>query len=57
MVLISAEAGKRQIWNSLALCTIGGLTTSTIFIFFVIPVVYVHGEKLRHWAYRMFHKT
>ena len=27
MLLISAEANKRQIWSSLALCTIGGLTT------------------------------
>ncbi|MCK7541183.1 MAG: hypothetical protein MZV63_65005 [Marinilabiliales bacterium] len=30
LLLIGAEANKRQIWSSLALCTVGGLTTSTL---------------------------
>jgi HAE1 family hydrophobic/amphiphilic exporter-1 len=50
LLLIGAEANKRQIWSSLALCTVGGLTTSTLFILIVIPVLYYHGDKLRAWG-------
>lgn len=50
MLLISAEANKRQIWSSLALCTIGGLTSSTILVFIVLPVLYYHGDGLRAWG-------
>jgi len=50
MLLISAEANKRQIWSSLALCTIGGLTSSTILVFVVLPVLYYHGDGLRAWG-------
>jgi multidrug efflux pump subunit AcrB len=50
LLLISAEANKRQIWSSLALCTIGGLTSSTLLIFAVLPVLYYHGDRLRAWG-------
>jgi HAE1 family hydrophobic/amphiphilic exporter-1 len=50
LLLFQAEAGvKRQIWSSLALCTVGGLTTSMILIVVVIPVVYLYGDGLRGW--------
>jgi len=50
LLLIGAEANKRQIWSSLALCTVGGLTTSTLLILVVIPVLYYHGDGLRAWG-------
>ena len=50
LLLISAETNKRQIWSSLALCTVGGLTSSTILVFVVIPVLYFHGDGLRAWG-------
>jgi HAE1 family hydrophobic/amphiphilic exporter-1 len=50
LLLISAETNKRQIWSSLALCTVGGLTTSTLLILIVIPVLYFHGDGLRAWG-------
>jgi len=51
MLLIKAEAGvKRQIWSTLALSTLGGLITSTIFILIVIPIFYLYGDRIRNWA-------
>jgi len=50
LLLIGAEANKRQIWSSLALCTVGGLTTSTLLILIVIPVLYYHGDGLKAWG-------
>jgi len=50
MLLISARANQRQIWSSLALCTVGGLTSSTILVFVVLPVLYYHGDGLRAWG-------
>jgi len=50
MLIITAEVGKKQIWNSLAICTAGGLVSSTLFIFFVIPIFYYHGDRMRGWA-------
>ncbi|MDI6845556.1 MAG: efflux RND transporter permease subunit [Candidatus Saccharicenans sp.] len=42
LLLIHLETGRRQIWSSLALATLGGLTASTLFIFFVVPVFYYY---------------
>jgi multidrug efflux pump subunit AcrB len=39
LLLIGAEANTWQIWSSLALCTVAGLTTSTLLILVVIPVL------------------
>jgi len=51
MLLMQAETGvKRQIWSTLALSTVGGLTTSTLFLFLVIPICYFYGDRLRGWA-------
>ncbi len=47
LLLIQAEVAKRRIWASLALSTVGGLISSTIFILIVIPIFYYHGEKFR----------
>jgi HAE1 family hydrophobic/amphiphilic exporter-1 len=50
LLLLQAEAEvKRQIWSSLALCTVGGLTTSTLFLLVVIPVLYYRGDGLKGW--------
>jgi HAE1 family hydrophobic/amphiphilic exporter-1 len=50
MLLIKLEVGKRQIWSSLALCTAGGLVSSTIFILIIIPIFYFYGDRIRFWA-------
>jgi hypothetical protein len=50
LLLIGSGTNKRQIWSSLALCTVGGLTTSTLLMLFVIPVLYFHGDKLNAWG-------
>ncbi|MHB8095998.1 MAG: efflux RND transporter permease subunit, partial [Candidatus Aminicenantales bacterium] len=50
MILWTVEAGKRDMWSSLALCTIGGLTTSTLFILVVIPIFYVFSERVKSWV-------
>lgn len=50
LLLIGSGTNKRQIWSSLALCTVGGLTTSTLLMLFVIPVLYYHGDKLNAWG-------
>ncbi len=51
LLLIQAETGvKRQIWSTLALSTLGGLVTSTIFILIVIPIFYLYGDRIRNWA-------
>jgi len=45
LLLIQLESGRRQIWSSLALATLGGLTTSALFIFLVIPVFYYYFSR------------
>ena len=50
LLLVGAEANKRQIWSSLALCTVGGLASSTLLILVVIPVLYFHGDGLKAWG-------
>jgi HAE1 family hydrophobic/amphiphilic exporter-1 len=48
MLLLQAEVGiRRQIWSSLALCTVGGLTTSALLVPVVLPIIYYYGERLR----------
>jgi len=54
MVLIQTEAGKNQIWSSLALCTVGGLVSSTTLILIVIPIFYYYGDRIHFWAYQRF---
>ncbi len=52
LVLIQVESGKKQIWSSLALSTVGGLMSSAIFILFLIPIFYFYGDFLRCWNLR-----
>jgi HAE1 family hydrophobic/amphiphilic exporter-1 len=40
MLLIQLDSGQRQIWSTLSLATLGGLTTSAFFIFLVTPIIY-----------------
>jgi len=51
MLLMQAETGvKRQIWSTLALSTVGGLTTSTLFLLVVIPICYFYSDRLKGWV-------
>jgi len=43
------KAGTRDIWSSLALCIVGGLTVSTVLIFFVVPLFYCLFQILGNW--------
>ncbi len=49
LILIPFEEGKRQIWSTLALSAVGGLTSSTLFILVVIPIIYAYGDGLHRW--------
>lgn len=42
LLLIQLDSGQRQIWSTLALATLGGLTTSAFLIFLVVPVFYFY---------------
>ncbi|MCX7974187.1 MAG: efflux RND transporter permease subunit [Candidatus Aminicenantes bacterium] len=44
LILIQTEIARRRLWSSLALATLGGLTSSTLFIFFTIPVFYYYAH-------------
>ena len=52
LVLIQMEVERRKIWSTLALCTVGGLISSTIFILIVIPILYYHGDKIQFMGSR-----
>jgi HAE1 family hydrophobic/amphiphilic exporter-1 len=52
LVLIQVEAGRRQIWASLALSAVGGLISSTIFILITIPIFYYYGEGIHNFTAR-----
>ncbi|MGE5342319.1 MAG: efflux RND transporter permease subunit [Candidatus Omnitrophota bacterium] len=41
----TASNNSADIWSSLALCTVGGLTTSTILILVVLPIFYYYFYK------------
>ena len=47
MLLLTAEGAQRPIWRALALCTAGGLVSSTLFILAVVPIFYFYVEKRR----------
>jgi HAE1 family hydrophobic/amphiphilic exporter-1 len=52
LVLIQVEAGRRQIWASLALSAVGGLISSTIFILITIPIFYYYGDGIHNFTAR-----
>lgn len=47
LIVIQVEAGKTQIWSSLALSAVGGLVSSSLFILIVLPIFYFYGDSLR----------
>jgi len=48
LVIFKEEgSSSSDIWSSLALCTVGGLTTSTILILLVIPIFYYYLYKFQ----------
>jgi hydrophobic/amphiphilic exporter-1 (mainly G- bacteria), HAE1 family len=49
-LVLFREGGQNDIWSSLALCMVGGLTSSALLIPFVIPVLYHLQVRLQqHW--------
>jgi len=50
LVLFQVEEGRKGIWRSLALSTVGGLVSSTIFILIAIPIFYFYGDRIRFWV-------
>ncbi|MFC2141455.1 efflux RND transporter permease subunit [Acidobacteriota bacterium] len=49
LVIIQIGEGRQHLWSSLALCQVGGLITSTIFILIAIPIFYYYGEGVKRW--------
>lgn len=49
LILVQVEVGRRKIWSTLALSTVGGLISSTLFILIAIPVFYYHGDQVKTW--------
>ncbi|MFQ6082220.1 MAG: efflux RND transporter permease subunit [Candidatus Aminicenantia bacterium] len=49
LLLIQVEEEGRNIWSSLALSTIGGLMSSTLFILITIPIFYFYGHRVTFW--------
>jgi len=50
IVLMQIGEGKQHLWSSLALCQVGGLLTSTVFILLTIPIFYYYGDNVSKWA-------
>lgn len=49
VIFKESGAGKSDIWSSLALCTVGGLTTSAFLILLILPVFYYLFFKLQRF--------
>jgi HAE1 family hydrophobic/amphiphilic exporter-1 len=47
MLAFNLGGGRLEIWASLALCTAGGLVSSTVLVLFVVPIFYFYGCGLR----------
>ncbi|MCP5051316.1 MAG: efflux RND transporter permease subunit [bacterium] len=47
LVIFRESGDKADIWSSLALCTVGGLTTSTILMLVVLPIFYYYFYKFQ----------
>ena len=46
LILLRDSGSKGDIWTNLAVCTIGGLTSSTLLILFVMPICYYRFYQL-----------
>jgi HAE1 family hydrophobic/amphiphilic exporter-1 len=51
-MIIFKKADASDIWSSLALCTVGGLTTSAFFILFVLPIFYYLFYRLQRFIFK-----
>jgi len=51
MVLFREGASRTDIWSSLALCTVGGLTTSALLILLVLPIIYFGFYRLQQFLF------
>lgn len=49
IIFKKASSSSADIWSNLALCTVGGLTTSAFFILFVLPIFYYLFFKLQNY--------
>jgi len=46
-MVLFRQGERADIWSTLALCTVGGLTTSALLIPFVIPIFYYLFQVLK----------
>lgn len=44
LIIIQTEVARRRLWTTLALATVGGLSSSTLLIFFTLPVFYYYSH-------------
>ncbi|MCK4889708.1 MAG: efflux RND transporter permease subunit, partial [Candidatus Aminicenantes bacterium] len=51
VIFKESGAGKSDIWSSLALCTVGGLTTSALLILLILPVFYYLFFRLQKFIF------
>jgi len=51
-LIILKKSDATDIWSSLALCTVGGLTTSAFLILFVLPIFYYLFHKLQKFLFK-----
>ncbi len=51
LIIFKDDSGS-DIWSSLALCTVGGLTTSAVLILFVLPVFYYLFFRLQKFLFK-----
>jgi len=56
LIIFKDDSGS-DIWSSLALCTVGGLTTSAFLILFVLPVFYYLFFLLQNFLFKKPEKT
>jgi HAE1 family hydrophobic/amphiphilic exporter-1 len=52
LILFHETGSRGDIWTNLALCTIGGLTTSALLILFVLPIFYYLFYKLQRFIFK-----
>lgn len=57
MVIFRDANSQSDIWSSLALCTVGGLTSSTILLLFVLPIMYYEVYKFQKYLTTASFKT
>ncbi|MCP4146857.1 MAG: efflux RND transporter permease subunit [bacterium] len=57
LLIIKESSGSSDIWSNLALCTVGGLTTSAMLILLVLPIFYYQFYKLQQYIFPNTKKT